>query len=139
MHSIHDPCPFREPQRLPRHLWGRPLSPALNRFLDHPWTQRSLALIDHSLRIGTAMLAGGALVVILGVHYLPHILDRDCHYLAGADLDAVLAAHDVYRQERAPSPEELRARDMKLYPARAATARYVRAWRVCDVGTLALD
>jgi len=85
------------------------------------------------------MLAGGALVVIVGFLYLPRVLDADCHYLAGADLDAVLAAHDVYRQERAPSPEELRASDMKLHPARAATAQYVRAWRVCDVGTLVLE
>jgi hypothetical protein len=84
------------------------------------------------------MLAGGVLVAVLGAVYLPGILHADCHYLAGEDLDAVLAAHDVYRQERRPSPEELRAMDTKLAPERAQTARYVRGWRVCDVGAIAL-
>src|SRR4029077_2697790 len=97
----------------PRTVFGRPVPPRVDRFLDHPWTLASLRTITRwASRLGW-MLVGAGILTLVAVKTLPSLAERtlfaECALLSGPEVDTVLAQVSLTHARAPWSAAELAA------------------------------
>jgi hypothetical protein len=121
----------------PRTVFGHPVPPTVDRFLDHRWTQTSLRAVTRwGGRLGW-MAVGAGILTLVYAKVLPPLLEQtlfaDCALLSGPEVDTVLA-HLQLTHARAPWTADERAAwqvAQRSGPPQPTTPPY-DAWRVCE-------